>query len=60
MKLKQMKWAETHDWFVRSRRTPYGTFIVSVACKQVDANGNWSIDSQEFADFAELRAWAGY
>lgn len=60
MNLKQMKWAESHDWFVQSRRTPYGTYIVIAECSQVDRDGNWSKDRQEFTDFQALRAWAGY
>jgi hypothetical protein len=54
MNVRQMKWAEQHDWFIRSRRTPYGTYIV--LCRASHAGE----ENQEFTDFQELRAWAGY
>ena len=60
MNKQQVKWAASHDWYVRSRRTPYGTFIIEVRCEQVDASGVWSLDEQTFTDFQSLRAWAGY
>lgn len=60
MNSKQANWASQHDWFIRSRRTPYGTFIIQCMCEQVDAQGKWSRDWKEFADFEEMKAWAGY
>lgn len=54
MNLKQAKWAEQHDWFIRSRRTPYGTYMV--VCRP-SYEGE---EVQTFTDFQVLRAWAGY
>lgn len=60
MNLSQVKWAASHDWFVRSRRTPYGTYIVEVRGWVVESNGTSNPDEQTFASFPELKAWAGY
>lgn len=54
MNLRQVKWAEQHDWFVRSRRDQFGVY--TVVCRP-------SYDGepvQYFADYQALRAWAGY
>lgn len=58
MNLSQVKWAATHDWFVRSRRTPYGTFIVEVKGWTVGPNGFNRLDEQTFASFPELKEWS--
>lgn len=53
-------WAQSHDWFVKARRTLHGTYIVSVRCEQRRADGEWEWGCQEFCSYRELRNWAGY
>lgn len=64
MNIKQVEWAQSHDWFVCSfkdtERAQDDQWLVTVETDQVDKDGEWSTDRQIFSDVKQLRDWAGY
>lgn len=55
MTRQQIKWASSHDWFIRADGD---TVIVSESIQHRD--GSWTTEPVRFASFDALRAWAGY
>lgn len=56
---QQVKWASQHDWFVREQVWNEQLSVVVEATLH-NAELGYYTEQQEFADFQELRDWAGY
>ncbi len=59
MTRQQATWASQHDWFVREQMWGLDSFVVSVM-EHLNTPEGWKETLLQFADFSELRAWAGY
>lgn len=57
---EQIKWAQGHDWYVRSGLSDDGYHCVTVQEQCTDDDGQAYTNTETFADFVQLRAWAGY
>ena len=58
MNREQTQWARHHDWFISAKETNSG-YIVKVHDYKLDGvHGFWGV--AQFADFKQLKEWAGY
>lgn len=56
---QQVKWASRHDWFVREQLWEGKLSVVVEESLHTAELGNYT-EQSEFANFVELKAWAGY
>ena len=54
MTSREISWAKTHDWFIRSIG---GDVVVREVSTK---NGRTRVSLRHFANFPELYRWAGY
>jgi len=61
MNTKQVQWAQSHDWHVKTLQgTTTENFIVLVRDWEQDVEGTWQPIQRTFTDYKKLREWAGY
>lgn len=60
MNIKQVEWAESHDWCKYAFEEIDGRWSVVGETQLVDMNHNVITERLTFNDYQELREWAGY